>query len=95
MVSRFKRCYGDVHLLHVLLHLDLPVIVGYLGHEGSAWDFNPLGRRQPAPALLLPPNGVILLEALGFLPELGEDAAGEVHGLECLLSQSHVGIDAV
>ena len=41
------------------------------------------------------PDRVVFLESRGFLPELGEDAAEQVHGLERLLGQPHVGVDGV
>ena len=41
------------------------------------------------------PDRVVLLESRALLPELGKDAAEQVHGLERLLGQPHVGVDGV
>ena len=84
-------------LLHVVLHLLLAVVVGDPRHEGALAHLH--GGRglgaAPAASLHLAPHLFVLLETLGFLPKLGEDPEGEVHGLERLLREAHVVVDAV
>ena len=73
------------HLLHVLLHLLLPVVTEDLGHKGALPQLSGLWRRVSRLGLLgvLSPHRVILLEALVLDPEPGDQApARHVHSLE-------------